>query len=237
MALINVFLAQFSPKTINTETFEAICLVQASSAIKAGFIGTVVNVYQTVAAFKSISALASVTTRSIDAFATVATRCRHRTLINVFLAKSTGESQRTGASVVFVVRGWGASGSIRAVVADTRVHLFFAGLASEGRLANTAEIIDMINTSTIVLARPEKTIVSINFAVFAFKTGLTLARIRVEKGVALAAVLTRIGLAQIHLIFAAFPFVTIFAFAYEFVEPILTNTSVSTGVRGAFINV
>lgn len=148
-------MAQFSTKAIDAQAFEAIGLVQASSAIEAGLIGTVVNVDQTVAAFKSVSALASVTTRSIDAFATVATRCRHRTLINVFLAKSTGESQRTGASIVFVVGGWGASGSIGAVVADARVHLFFAGLASEGRLANAEEIIDMINTSTIVLTRPE----------------------------------------------------------------------------------
>ena len=39
------------------------------------------------------------------------------------------------------------------------------------------------------------------------------------------------------MIFAAFPFVTIFAFAYVFVESILTNTTVETGLRGAFINV
>lgn len=98
-AFVNVDLTQLATKTVNAEALKSIRLVQASASIETRLVGTVVGVNEAVAAFEAIPAVAGVAAHGVDAFATVAARCRNGTLIDIVVAEATNESQRTSAKV------------------------------------------------------------------------------------------------------------------------------------------
>ena len=49
--------------------------------------------------------------------------------------------------------------------------------------------------------------------------------------------LTRIGFTKVNFIFASFAVISLFAFAYVFIEPVLTGTPVETRIGGTLVDV
>lgn len=104
-------------------------------------------------------------------------------------------------------------------------------------MADAHEIIDMIDTCTIILAWSQEAVVRIDLAILALETRLALAGVGVEEGVANTTVLAGVGFAKVNLVFAAGAIVSFFAFAYVFVKPVLTGSPVEAGLRGAFVHI
>ena len=175
LAFINVGLAQFSSEAVHAQAFESVSLIQTSAAIKTRLVCTIININETVATLKSLATIASIAAWCIDTRATVATGLGHSALVDIFIAKSAGESQGTRASVILIVGSGRASGPIGAMVGDAaRVHFFFASFPCERRLANAQKVVDMVYAGALIFARAKETIVSIDLAIFTLESRLAL---------------------------------------------------------------
>ena len=119
----------------------------------------------------------------------------------------------------------------------TGVHFTFAGFAGVRRLADAHEVIDQVDAGTPVFAGAQLAVVDVDLAVLAFEAFGALARVRVEMGSAFSAVLARVGLAEVALLFTSAAFKSGLAFADEFVEPVFAGAAVQTRARCTLIDV
>lgn len=225
-ALVDVDLAVVAAEAIHAQAFEAVRFVETSASVQAGLFGAVVNVDQAVAAFESVAAFTRVAARGVDALASIATGRVHGALVNVLVAEAADKAEWTSADVVLEIGRGGAGRSVGAVVSLARVHFHFARFPRVRRFTDANEVVDVVNAGPVVLAGPEQAVVDVLLAVPALESRLALAGVGVEVRLTFAAMLARIGLAQVHFCLAAPAFVALFALADELVEAVLTSAAI-----------
>jgi len=117
-----------------------------------------------------VSTVARVAAVCVDAGGPVTTWRGDLTLVNVLLAKSSGEPERTVAGEVSVVHVRTASCAVLALVWETWIHLHLTRVSGIGWLADALERVDMIDADPSILARLVLTIIYVGLAVDSSKS-------------------------------------------------------------------
>lgn len=164
---VNVLLAILPSEARHADTLVVPSFVKTAPSIKTGRSYTVISIDQTIASFKSSSALTGVTTIVVHACGTISAGHRCRALVDIKLTPRTLEAQATRAGEFLVVPVWRASPTTFTGFRRTRVHLTFASLPGVRRFADAFKIIDFINACPLVPTWMVGTIINVHLTVLA----------------------------------------------------------------------